>query len=68
MPKEVAKRYAINKAGDTLLALFFDAATGLELVQLILENNKVYVALVSVAPDLKPSEPCCDPAGGGRLS
>jgi hypothetical protein len=52
--KDFSKRKAIEKAGDYILFAFYEAASRFELVQVILDTNKVYVALVSTAPNLKP--------------
>ncbi len=54
LDRDFAKRKAIQKVGDYVLGLLYEAASQFELIQVVLDSNKVYVALVSIAPDLKP--------------
>lgn len=48
------KRYAIEGAGEHLLALLHEAAYRGDLVELTTTKRKVYTAFVWVAPDLNP--------------
>ena len=49
-----AKRYAIEKTGEYMLALFHEATYTGDLVELIIANHKVYTGFVTLAPNLKP--------------
>jgi hypothetical protein len=52
VPQDRAKRWAIDKFGNDLLKLLNDALVRGKLVSISLDNRKVYIGLVSVAPNL----------------